>query len=114
MRIEDEIEQAFREGMMQARKIDDDCIGRLLRIMNHYGYDSQREMFIEECAEAIQAAQKCKRVGDIDAFKHFCEEVADVCIMAAQMRLFLGSEKIDKIVDAKLKRQLGRIEDEES
>lgn len=109
-KTDDEIEQAFREGLLEGKKTDN----RLLTIMQHYGYEVQREIFIEECAEAIQAAQKCKRKGDMEAFKHFREEVADVLIMAEQMRLFLGAAGIDEIVDAKLNRQMRRICDETS
>lgn len=40
--------------------------------------------------------------------------VADVLIMARQLRLLLGSEDIDKIIDAKLNRQIQRIKEEEN
>lgn len=103
----DELEQAFRQGYMQGR-LD----SRLERIAYHYGYDAQREQFIEECAEAILAAQKCKRHGSKDNFEALCSEVADVLIMAQQMRLLMGTQYIDKIVDEKLNRQIQRIKEE--
>lgn len=84
------------------------------KIMNTYTFESQREIFVEECAEAIKAAQKMKRAVSADEFReavdNFCEEVADVCVMAEQMRRFCGAEKIDKIISRKLQRQIERIE----
>lgn len=84
------------------------------KIMNTYTFENQREIFVEECAEAIKAAQKCKRaetaIEYTAAFENFCEEVADVCIMAEQMKRFCSPAKIDKIIAAKLKRQIERLE----
>lgn len=105
----DELEQAFRQGYLAGRSDS-----RLERIAYHYGYDAQREQFIEECAEAILAAQKCKRHGSKDNFEALCGEVADVFIMAQQMRLLMSTTLIDRIVNEKLERQLGRIENEDS
>ena len=107
----DELEQAYRQGYMQGRK---ECDPRIIRIAEHYGYEAQREQLIEECAEAILAAQKCKRHGSKDNFEALCGEVADVLIMAQQMRLLMGAKVIDEIIDKKLNRQLGRIENEDS
>lgn len=100
----DELEQAFRQGYLAGRSDS-----RLERIAYHYGYDAQREQFIEECAEAILAAQKCKRHGSKDNFEALCGEVADVLIMARQMRLLIGSKLVDSIIEEKLNRQLERI-----
>ena len=83
----------------------------LKNIAEHYGYEPQREQFVEECAEAVLAVQKCKR-GKDGAFENFKEEIADVLIMAEQMRYFIGEYAVDKIINAKLHRQLQRIEEE--
>lgn len=89
---------------------------RIKRIADYYGYESQREQFIEECAEVIQASQKCKRTDIQNAqqyrerFNNFQEEVADVLIMALQMRVLLGEREIDSLIDYKLDRQIQRIE----
>lgn len=87
-------------------------------IMDHYGYEAQREQFVEECAEAILAVQKCKRKKSVqesrEAFKNLKEEVADVLIMAAQMYHFLGADEIDRIIAEKLDRQIERIRSEEN
>ena len=91
---------------------------RIKKIAEHYGFESQREQLIEECAEMIQASQKCKR-NDIqnaqqyrERFDNFKEEVADVLIMAQQLRYLLGVRDIDDIIDKKLDRQIQRIKDE--
>lgn len=89
---------------------------KINRIVNHYSFEQQREIFIEECAEAIQAAQKCKRANSIKGYEtavaNLTEEVADVLIMARQMRYFLAEDKVDKIIRAKLERQINRINEE--
>ena len=105
----DELEQAFRQGYLAGLREQDN---RIKEIAYHYGYESQREQLIEECAEAILAAQKCKRYGSNESFKALCSEVADVLVMAQQMRLLMGAKVIDEIIDKKLNRQLGRIENE--
>ncbi|MBQ5317475.1 MAG: hypothetical protein J6K17_00075 [Oscillospiraceae bacterium] len=85
-------------------------------IVSNYTFGQQREIFVEKCAEAIQAAQKLKRAnGTADyekAISHLREEVADVLIMAEQMRYFLGEEKVDGIIKSKLERQIERIKEE--
>jgi ribosome modulation factor len=102
----DELEQAFRQGYLAGLREQDN---RIKEIAYHYGYESQREQLIEECAEAILAAQKCKRYGSKGSFEALCGEVADVLVMAQQMRLLMGAKVIDEIIDKKLNRQLGRI-----
>lgn len=83
-------------------------------IMSNYPYEQQREIFVEECAEAIKAAQKLKRVSYSEnsvseVYENFCEEIADVLIMAEQMKRFVGESKVNMLIDAKLERQLDRI-----
>ena len=105
----DELEQAWRQGYIAGRCESD---SRLYDVAMNYGYESQREQFIEECSEAILAAQKCKRHGSKANFEALEGEVADVLIMAQQMRLLMGTQYIDKIVDEKLNRQIQRIKEE--
>lgn len=83
-------------------------------IRSNYTFEQQREIFVEECAEAIKAAQKLKRVSYSEnsvseVYENFCEEIADVLIMAEQMKRFVGESKINMLIDAKLERQLDRI-----
>lgn len=90
---------------------------RIEIIAHHYGYRAQREQFEEECAEAILAAQKSKRNSDnlVEYEKSLIDlagEVADVIIMAEQMKILISSELIDDIIQKKLERQIARIEKE--
>lgn len=91
---------------------------KLETIVSSYTFSQQREIFVEECAEAIQAVQKLKRaaedsnVGYYKASEDLISEVADVLIMAEQMRLYLGADKVDKEINRKLDRQIGRIREE--
>lgn len=113
--MNDEVEQAFREGYIKGysngikQSIEDK---RIKQIAEYYGYEPQREQFEEECAEAILASQKCKRYGTKDRFVSLCEEVADVLIMAWEMRLLMSPRLIDEFIEKKLDRQIKRIEDE--
>lgn len=90
-----------------------DMQNKIEQIAMHYSFENQREIFVEECAEAIQAVQKCKRSEVCTyAFANLVEEVADVLITAEQMRLYLGAERVDKAIETKVNRQIGRIERE--
>ena len=51
--------------------------------------------------------------GANEAYKNVKEELADVLIVALQLRLLLGPEEIDRIAEEKVNRQLRRIESEE-
>lgn len=104
--------ETFENALLREKPADEDK--RYREIAYHYGYEAQREQLIEECAEAILAAQKCKRHGSHGNFVNLCEEVADVLIMAQQMRILMSTSLIDSFIDKKLNRQLGRIENEDS
>ena len=83
-------------------------------VMSNYPFEHQREVFVEECAEAVRAVQKCKRANSPEdmreAFENLCEEVADVSVMVEQMKLFIGVKKVEGIMKDKLLRQLERLE----
>ena len=108
----DELEQAFRQGYMQGRR-DRDTDTRILTIALHYGYEAQREQFEEECAEAILAAQKVKRKCTNRNFINLAEEVADVIIMAEQMRELISASLVDGFIQKKLERQIRRMNGEQ-
>ena len=92
---------------------------KLERITASYTFGQQRAIFVEECAEAIKAVCKVERAADSSAEVYaekmidLISEVADVLIMAEQMRLYLGKDKVDKEVLWKLDRQLQRIKAEQ-
>lgn len=108
----DELEQAYRQGYMQGlmKRHNDNTI---YAIAQHYGFVAQREQFIEECSEAILAAQKFKRTCNNGNFINLAEEVADVLIMAEQMRILISQSLIDEFIQKKLERQIRRMNGEE-
>lgn len=88
------------------------------KIMAAYTFENQQEIFVEECAEAIQSVQKFKRAGGNEGggcyeFENLIEEVADVIIMAEQMKRYIGTDCINKVITRKLERQLERIRKEQ-
>lgn len=89
---------------------------KLERITANYTFAQQRQVFAEECAEGIQAAMKLSRAETVDAYEKASDalvsEVADVLIMAQQMKMYLGTEKVDAEIQRKLDRQLERIREE--
>lgn len=81
------------------------------KIIKHYGFEVQRDILVEECAELIQAVSKCKR-NNVEVSDNFLEELADVSIMIRQMLAALNfNETIayQKHIDRKLDRQIRRI-----
>ena len=78
------------------------------KIADHYGFTNQADMLCEEAAEYITARNKIKR-GIFEAAHNFKEELADVLIVALQLRHMLGEKNIDNIIEQKIQRQLERI-----
>lgn len=91
---------------------------KLERITANYTFGQQRAIFVEECAEAIKAVCKVERAADssleayADKISDLISEVADVLIMAQQMKMYLGTEKVDAEIQRKLDRQIQRIKEE--
>ena len=81
-------------------------------IADHYGFSSQADMLCEEAAEYTVALNKLRR-GKPEAYNNIKEELADVLVVASQLRLLLGPEEIDEITHEKIKRQLERIRKEQ-
>lgn len=107
MKVNDEIEQAFRQGYKIAEKKQNE----LKAIADHYGFTSQANMLCEESAEFTVALNKLRR-GDQNAYKNVKEELADVLVIALQLRYMLGEKNIDNIIEQKIQRQLDRIKSE--
>ena len=103
--------EAFEKAMSRvtSKPICDDI--RIEQIAAHYGFTSQADMLSEEACEYMVALNKLRR-GRAEAYENIKEEVADVLIMARQLRYLLGYEDIDKIIEAKLDRQMRRIAEE--
>ena len=89
----------------------------LWSFVEHYGCDKQRMVAIEEMAELTKALCKLDRAQTAqelcEAMKHAQEELADVEIMAAQLKLMLGEQEVNKIVLEKIQRQKERMEHEQ-
>jgi len=112
--IKDEIEQAFREGYDKAIKDNSLEFSQDLRtIAEYYGFPSQANMLCEESAEFTVALNKLRR-GHAESYKNVKEELADVLVVALQLRILLSKDDIDEIIAAKVKRQLERIADEKT
>ena len=84
---------------------------RLKKIADYYGFTSQANMLCEESAEYMVALNKLRR-GKPEAYANVKEEVADIIVVAKQLRYLLDSDEIDRIISEKLDRQIQRIEAE--
>lgn len=81
------------------------------KIAKHYGEGSQLCILQEECAELIKAVSKIRR-GIPDAGANLIEELADVSIMVEQIVSYMDDDDrtvLSKTINAKLDRQIGRI-----
>lgn len=90
------------------------------RIIEKYGVQHQLDMCIEEMAELMQAINKCRRSGivgteiekphkgstieQVRAYNNLCAEVADVKIMLLQMDCMVDQERVEMIMERKIKR----------
>ena len=85
--------------------------GKNKQIIDCRSFQQQLEQAEEEAAEFLLAAQKLKRFPDNkERHANLIEETADLLIM---MRVYLGCESVDKVVDYKLDREIKRIEEAE-
>lgn len=89
---------------------------KLLKIINHYGVDNQQRKLAEEVFELNEAIINAeflpfKDKKDID---HIAEEIADVAVMLLQFKEYyhIDGNDILKIMNAKIDRQLKRMEEE--
>lgn len=109
---------------------------KIKKIAKYYGYEAQSRQCVEECAELIQAINKVWRkslgcglvtleevlreekndikFSDEKECKDLVEELADVQIMIWQMKHLLAvrSVVLDEVIERKLDRQIGRIDNE--
>jgi len=79
-------------------------------IINFYGKQAQANIAMEECAELIQAINKCLRYpNNADKTTDLLEEIADVTIMLEQLKEIFDIENKD--LDAMIERKRSRIFD---
>ncbi len=74
----------------------------LKKALDKWGAVSQIRMAIEECSEFINAQMKFYRKRA--TISEVREEIADVLIVMLQMRILLGPELVDNIIEEKMER----------
>ncbi len=81
-----------------------------LSILQYHGVSSQKTKAIEELSELIGALVRYQHRGWEGALRDaVIDEMADVKIMIEQMENIFDRELVNKRVDEKLSRELGRI-----
>ena len=74
----------------------------LQKALRHFGHNRQVSKCLEEIAElAVELHHHLDGRGNMDAM---ATELADVLIMAHQMRIMIGKDRVDKAVSHKLDR----------
>lgn len=84
-------------------------------IAQYYGEDAQKNVVQEECAELIQAICKDNRYNTNRTRQHMIEEMSDVYLALSTLNYFLTDEERKFLIEnfnAKVNRQLGRIEED--
>jgi NTP pyrophosphatase (non-canonical NTP hydrolase) len=87
----------------------------LLKIINFYGYRNQLRKLNEECYELIEAIIDYMDDGSrLCTKKDIEEEFADVMVLLSQIKFYyeLDDERIKKIMEEKIARQLERMKNE--
>ena len=94
---------------------------KVLKIINHYGVMPQLKHFNSEIFELTEAIINYENslkepyaVNTLPLREHIAEEIADVMVMLKQFQFYYGidREELRKVVNYKIDRQLGRIENE--
>lgn len=95
---------------------------KLLRIISFYGINHQQRKLNEEVFELQEAITRyeddyyymCEPEGLDIAKEHITEELADVMVLIEQIKYYyeLDSERIKKIMEEKIARQLERMKNE--
>ena len=77
----------------------------------HYGYEPQSNMLIEEMAELTQAISKYRRDNSKKNFDNIIEEIADVEVILHQIKHLLGinPKYVEQIKIEKVNRTKERI-----
>lgn len=84
-----------------------------LQSISLFGKENQSRLAMEECAELIQAINKCLRYPDVEERKNnLIEEICDVEIMLYQLKVLFGidQEAIQKMKMEKAEREKERIQ----
>ena len=84
------------------------------KAIDEWGYESQLDMVVEECAELIQAIQKLHRAkGDTEKEKinKLAEELADVEIMLEQTKFMYSWHMLKEKVEEQKENKLLRLKE---
>lgn len=86
----------------------------VLKIINHYGVNSQQRKFAEEVFELQEAITKAINPINVERKFSIAEEIADCIVLLTQFKEYyqITDEQINDIIDYKIDRQLKRIEKE--
>ena len=78
-----------------------------LRAIDHYGIDHQKNKAVEELSELIvELMHDLDGRARMDAIR---EELADVIVMAEQLRIIYGGSEVDRWIERKLVRLSHRM-----
>ena len=84
-------------------------------IIEFYGKENQSRIAMEECAELIQAINKCLRYPDnAECKSNLIEEMVDVLIVIEQLKCIFNVSNVDMDfwIDKKVRRSFERMESE--
>jgi len=82
-----------------------------IEALRHYGDRAQARKCIEECTELNRAIRQWDMCGHMGYDCHaVIDEIADVLIMAEQMRIAFGTKAVDERIAFKIERQRQRME----
>ena len=106
----DRLERSANAGKMVP---DDERI--MQQAIETYGVQAQCDVAVEEMAELTKAIMKIRRVADDygktqAALENLLEEIADVDIMIAQMKIMWGPKQVEEYRRKKLARLKRRLE----
>ena len=89
----------------------------LQQIARSYSFTNRCLLLMEECAELIQAVNKCMRarndgyIGKQESRANLIEEMADVTIMMEQIKylMCIDDEAVETVMQQKIERTIGRM-----
>jgi hypothetical protein len=90
-----------KDGSIIMLKIDEDLKELYRECLSTWGFEKQARVAQEECAEFIVAASHMFR-NRPNKLEDFIEELADAYIMLGQMMVYVGEDKVTKVIEEKI------------
>jgi len=108
----------WRDGEVKDWEVCDECVGTGIegdkvlfkRAIKSWGEEAQIKMAIEECGELIVKLAKLGRFKNGSNIDDVIDEIADVSIMMAQLRIMFGDKAVDERKRIKLDRLRVRLD----